>query len=551
MENKIIEKKSHKLSLENEEYELTMNLGESYIEFKLVPKNKISDFCYKAEFDLSSINKYLFSKFPELKRAFDIYDKQLNNKKVKLIKLKEDSINLNLIRINDFEEEVETNLELKRYEIKENDAYPLFLNRLNELNNKILELEKNLNEMKKEKLENKGNEENKKIESLIEDYLTKKKIEEEMKKQKEEELLREEEEKKIKLNDNINLSNDFQCDNINNLKEFDYLPNSKIELRNKSLAVYSIIRNNKRFYELACAKRGRYDKDRGYYYYHIVIYNILLNNISNKIHEAHFDQINNIKHYYYSSANKHFLLSSNQKSIYLWNISSNAITKELSIDNNYNDCSRGNNYPTYYCNCSCLLFKNENYVIFSGYSAQNKTSIFNKDGNQIETIKDSNLVNVNYIEATYIENKPYVLLAGNNCVESYDYDSGYLNTYKPKGKESSSYAANLFKKNEKIYLICGQGDGRVIIFDFISTEEIDSIKIGNSNTIYGLCSLNEKYYLVGDDKEIKVIDFDDKKIIKKYKDISNEQILGIEKIKVPEKGELIISYTENIIALWK
>ena len=40
----ILEAKSYNLSLENEEYELTVNLTEKYIEFKLDPKNAIYNF---------------------------------------------------------------------------------------------------------------------------------------------------------------------------------------------------------------------------------------------------------------------------------------------------------------------------------------------------------------------------------------------------------------------------------------------------------------------------------------------------------------------------
>ena len=144
MQNRIIVTKSHKLSLENVEYELNMTLSESYIEFKLVPKKDIPEFYYKAEFDLSSINKYLHATFEDLKTAFEIYDRQLKDKKVKLIKLREDSINLNLIRISDFDEKTETNLELKQLRINIENINPILLNNLKELNNKILELEKKL-----------------------------------------------------------------------------------------------------------------------------------------------------------------------------------------------------------------------------------------------------------------------------------------------------------------------------------------------------------------------------------------------------------------------
>ena len=49
-----------------------MTLGESYIKFKLVPKKDIPEFYYKAEFDLSSINKSLYAKFEDLKKAYNL-----------------------------------------------------------------------------------------------------------------------------------------------------------------------------------------------------------------------------------------------------------------------------------------------------------------------------------------------------------------------------------------------------------------------------------------------------------------------------------------------
>ena len=116
---------------------------------------------------------------------------------------------------------------------------------------------------------------------------------------------------------------------------------------------------------------------------------------------------------------------------------------------------------------------------------------------------------------------------------------------------------HLFKKNNNIYLITAYSDGRVALFDFISAEEKFSIKLGDKN-IYGLCSLNEKYFLVGIDKEIKVIDFDKRMCIKYYIDLSengniydNNCINGLEKIKIPDEGEFIISYSSTVITLWK
>ena len=66
-----------------------------------------------------------------------------------------------------------------------------------------------------------------------------------------------------------------------------------------------------------------------------------------------------------------------------------------------------------------------NYLILSvGYNIYNKnryeTIIFTKDRQYENSIGRGELFLVNYIKATYIENKPYVLLSGNYHSESYD-----------------------------------------------------------------------------------------------------------------------------------
>ena len=555
MENKNLDIKSYNLSLDNLNYELMMALNESVIEFKLISKNAISDYYYKEKFDLSTINdmKYLIITLSDLKKAFKNFDTLLIDKKAKLIKTREDSINLNF-QINLMGEELESNLELKKYEIKREDA-----KEINDLKKKIIELEKELIETKKELLsikENQSNEMNKKIELMYEVYI-KLKQEDEIKKQKEEEkqkneeLIRQEEEKKLKLNDHVNLLNDFQSQNID-IKDVNFINGNIKKVRN-NIDVYPIIRNNERLYELACCKIGNYS---GYHYdYNIAIYNILLNKKTNEIYNAHSGYndnfINSIKHYYYSSRKKHFLLSSSNYQIKLWNISNKIIINELEITNNNN-----NNLYNNPCICSCLLFNDDNYIIFSGRSISqngNNTIIFNNWGNNQGGISNSKLKHVYNIEATYIKDKQYVLLSGQGNTEAYDYNNNFLIEYKSKNEEQEDiciYCFNLFNKQNIIYLINGYSDGRVKIYDFFTAEEKFSIKVGGNN-IYSLCSLNEKYFLVGDNKGIKVIDFEAKKSIKSYKDLGDGSIQGLEKLKISDKGEFIISYTLNNITLWK
>ena len=121
----------------------------------------------------------------------------------------------------------------------------------------------------------------------------------------------------------------------------------------KIVAVYPIIRNNESLYELACVERDNK--------YNIVLYNILSNKKTNKIYNAHSSNvINNIKHYYSSVSKKHFLLSSNNQEVKLWNITSKIFTNELEFPISNND---GYNF-----NCLCLLFKSDDYFILtSGY----------------------------------------------------------------------------------------------------------------------------------------------------------------------------------------
>ena len=165
MASQSIDTKTYILLLENEEYELNMTLFESVIEFKLIPKK--SDYIYTEKFDLSTINnrKYLIRDIIDLKTAFEKFDRLLNNKKAKLIKARGDTINLNF-KINIIDDEIESNLELKQIKINEEVGYPILKKRIDEMEEKIKELEKKLN----------------KVDIMYEDYLKRKQEEEEKQK---------------------------------------------------------------------------------------------------------------------------------------------------------------------------------------------------------------------------------------------------------------------------------------------------------------------------------------------------------------------------------
>ena len=296
---------------------------------------------------------------------------------------------------------------------------------------------------------------------------------------KNEEIWKIEEEKFSSLNDNVNLTNNFKFENFPELK-FEESISCESGFQPKNVAVYCMIKNNERLYQMAYCKNKYYSREN--WRNHIIIYNLVSNKIENKIYNPNYGIIQTLKHYYHSKTKNHILLSfSIQYNLYnisyyytnLWNISSNPIINILQITN----C----------CDIPCLVFKNEDFFIFGRKKPEEKNSndqtmcFWDKNGSIINRTKKINLNNLKFAEATYIENKSYILLSGRGydqntsksvyCSECYNYDEDKIKTYKDVENENNYdiYCINLFKKGNDIYLITGS-QNIVNIFEFESTE---------------------------------------------------------------------------------
>ena len=70
----------------NEEYELSMKINNSLLEFKLQQKSKIVDYYYNSKYDLKKINAISSISFKKIKEAFDLFDNQFKDKIAKLVK---------------------------------------------------------------------------------------------------------------------------------------------------------------------------------------------------------------------------------------------------------------------------------------------------------------------------------------------------------------------------------------------------------------------------------------------------------------------------------
>ncbi len=266
---------------------------------------------------------------------------------------------------NDIKNEIK---EIKKYV---NNQIDVIINenqkKYNKLEKSLLSLENKINENEKnnekrinvlhkkyeeeiKELKKKNDEKKKNLKILIEEYEIKKEKEEKEKKEKEKLF-------ELNTNDNVNLINDFKCENINDLKNINNINNHSTAWIFKSIAIYNIERNKEIITEIA------YD-DENNNSYNIIIYNLSSNIIYNRINNAHSNQIYKIKHYYQSFTKNHILLtSSKDKSIKLWNISLSLISNILAINN----CFDGD-----YQSPFCILFKNENYYILGGSRREKK-----------------------------------------------------------------------------------------------------------------------------------------------------------------------------------
>jgi len=218
------------------------------------------------------------------------------------------------------------------------------------------------------------------------------------------------------------------------------------------------------------------------------------------------------------------------------------------------------------------MFKNEDFFIFGKKHEQSNNNyydrrmcVWNKNGAFIKKMNKSNLnYELEFIEATYFENKNYILLSGQHYdqnkseykyfSECYNYDEDDVKIYIDDENKSSVHCINLFKKGNSIYFITGYRE-KVNIFEFESTKLIKRIQLGEKD-VYSLCSINEKYIIASNSSKLKIIDMEKYSVVKDFSAYGDDgedcEIYGIEKIKIPEKGEFIITYSnKGIIRIWK
>ena len=171
----------------------------------------------------------------------------------------------------------------------------------------------------------------------------------------------------------------------------------------------------------------------------------------------------------------------------------------------------------------CFLDNNKQIFIlassFHDYGCTgkpHKIKVFDLNGNKIKEINDSK--DQTRIIDYFYDNKllKFFIITGNtNYVKSFDFNKNKIyHKYYDKTVGSSYLGIGSIIIDQKNYItkiIHSDYSNSIRIWDFHSGKLLK--KYNNFSNSYGLCLLNEKYLLVGNYSNIKILDLEEEKII--------------------------------------
>ena len=283
-------------------------------------------------------------------------------------------------------------------------------------------------------------------------------------------------------------------------------------------------------------------------YNSIFSYNLIDNKIITEIKNAHDNYIINFRHYLDKNNKIDLLLSISNKdnNIKIWNIQ------------NWNCLLNIKNISQEGFLFSATFLDDNNNIYFltsnSNWDKDNRESIkvYDFNGNKIKEINDS-LDNTFFIE-TYFDkslSNNFIITGNEENVKSYDYNNNKL-YYKYFENNSCNihYSIIVNYNNNILKLIDSCDDGYIRIWNFHMGILLNKIK-ADSNGLMGICLWADNYLFVGCKENIKLIELENKNIIKTFKKYEN-WVLTLKKINHPQYGDCLISkdYFNSNIELW-
>ena len=256
----------------------------------------------------------------------------------------------------------------------------------------------------------------------------------------------------------------------------------------------------------------------------IITLNVNENKKINEIKKAHDKYITNFNHYL-DLINKRDLvisISYYDNNIKLWKFNTWEILANIKNINN-SGC----------LDSACFLNDNNQIYILTSNSIPNEKEkaepikIFDLKGNKIKEINNSN--NKTFFIDMYYENKNklskiFIITGNYGYSMSFDYKQNKIYHKYYDDDKKGHFSAVVYSKEEIVKLIESSFDGNIRIWNFHSGLLLNKINV-NGGQLYGICLLDNKYLLVGcEDKSIKVIELENKSIIKSLNNHNREVI---------------------------
>ena len=274
----------------------------------------------------------------------------------------------------------------------------------------------------------------------------------------------------------------------------------------------------------------------------ILSYDIINNIKINEIKNAHKRYITSFRYYLDNINNRDLFISisCDDSNIKLWNV----YNFECLLDiKNINQSG--------YLDSACFLMDNkQNFIITSNNRSSELIKVYDFKGNRIKDINNST-EEIVFIDTYYDKQlfKNFIIACTNNYTKSFDYNKNEIYKIYSDNNEPSNVV--IYNKKEIVEMIESNYDGNIRIWNFHSGLLLNKIKVCK-NSLREICLWDKEYLFVGcDDESIKLVEYNNGKVIKELKG-HNNKVLSLKMVILPQYGKCLLSQAPYIdsIKLW-
>lgn len=270
------------------------------------------------------------------------------------------------------------------------------------------------------------------------------------------------------------------------------------------------------------------------------------------ISNAHNKKITSIKHFFDQINRKYLIISTSyiEKIVKIWDVETTKLI--VSVCSCKDDSF---SFLTSACVFSSLK-DNKNYIITSTDSEYESLKIWDFKGREFKTLNDSNDINYSVdIFFDKFKKKNYIITCNAKNIKSfyfrkYQIHNVFCESNSNNNSKEIHYSYEMFYDKEETKLLDSDSLGIIRIWEFHSAKLLTKINETKGIELISVCLWNEKYLLVAADKNIKLIDLNNKTVVKSLES-HLKSVYTLKKIILPSFGECFVSGgADEQIKLW-